>query len=221
LHANGTKVIYTGDLKIAPGISHDSAGYAKTAETIMSNIVNKYGLDGYDIDVESNPYGQELTDRVGVYTALSKYLGPKSGTGKLLTFDTNQGGDNNMFRKVYSMVDYVWLQAYGGSTSILQSIWNTYAAYIKPSQFVPGFSFYEESGYPGNVWYNVRYPVNNTGLAFDYAKWEPDGVKKGGIFGYAIDRDAPLISSTDNTIYTPNYIVSRRLIQIMNPAAAR
>ncbi|MBC9914686.1 EndoS/ChiA family endoglycosidase [Chitinophaga varians] len=217
LHAKGTKVIVTGNLDLAPGAPDNSTGYATTAKRIMDSIVNRYGFDGYDIDIESNPSGTQLTRMAGVYTALSKYLGPKSGTGKLLTFDTNQSGSNSLFKKVYTMVDYVWLQAYGRGASTLQSTWNTFSPYIRSTQFVPGFSFYEERGYPGNVWYDVTYPVNGTGRAFDYARWEPTVGKKGGVFSYAIDRDAPLTSSTDNTLYTPTYIVSRMLIRLMNP----
>ncbi|RBL90692.1 EndoS/ChiA family endoglycosidase [Chitinophaga flava] len=217
LHAKGTKVIVTGNLDLAPGAPDNSTGYTITAQRIMDSIVNRYGFDGYDIDIESNPTGTTLTRMAGVYTALSKFLGPKSGTGKLLTFDTNQSGSNNLFRQVYSLVDYVWLQAYGRGASTLQSTWNTFSQYIKSTQFVPGFSFYEERGYPGNVWYDITYPVNGTGRAFDYARWEPTTGKKGGVFGYAIDRDAPLTSSTDNTLYTPTYIVSKKLIKIMNP----
>lgn len=154
---------------------------------------------------------------VGVYTALSAYLGPKSGTGKLLTFDTNQSGSNSMFIQVYSMVSYVWYQAYGQGTTNLQNTLNTFTRYITSTQFVPGFSFYEENGYPSNVWYDITYPVNGTGNAFNMAKWEPKRSKKGGVFGYAIDRDAPLKSSTDNTLYVPDYIVTNKLIKIMNP----
>ncbi|MBS0027646.1 EndoS/ChiA family endoglycosidase [Chitinophaga sp. 22321] len=217
LHTKGTKVILTGGLDLVAGATHDSVGYALTAKHIMDSVVNKYGFDGYDIDIESTPSGQTLTDMAGVYKALSRYLGPKSGTGKLLTFDTNQSGSNSLFQKVYTMVDYVWLQAYGRGASTLQSTWNTFSPYIRSSQFIPGFSFYEERGYPSNVWYDVTYPVNGTGRAYDYARWEPSTGKKGGVFSYAIDRDAPLTSSTDNTAYAPTYIVSRQLIQIMNP----
>ncbi|WP_073085655.1 EndoS/ChiA family endoglycosidase [Chitinophaga jiangningensis] len=217
LHAKGTKVIVTGNLDLRPGATNDSVGYAATAKYIMDSIVNRYGFDGYDIDVETNPTGSTLTRMVGVYKALSKYMGPASGTGKLLTFDTNQNGSNNMFKQVYNLVDYVWLQAYGRGASTLQSTWNTFSPYIPASKFVPGFSFYEENGYPGNVWYDVRYPVNGTGRAYDYANWQPGGAQKGGVFSYAIDRDAPLTSSTDNTLYVPTYLVSRQLIHLMNP----
>ncbi|MDB5086292.1 MAG: hypothetical protein JWR09_286 [Mucilaginibacter sp.] len=217
LHAKGTKVIVTGNLDIASGVPHTTAGYQTTAKTIMDSIVNKYGFDGFDIDVESNPTGTTLTDMTGVYTALSAYLGPKSGTTKLLTFDTNQGGSNSLFRNVYTMVNYVWFQAYGQGTSNLQSTINTFTPYISSTQFVPGFSFYEENGYPSNYWDDVTYPENGTGNAYNMARWEPGTGKKGGVFGYAIDRDAPLTSMHDNTNRPANYRVTNDLIKIMNP----
>jgi len=219
LHAKGTKVIITGNLNIPSGVPHTTAGYQTTAKMIMDSVVNKYGLDGYDIDVESNPSGTTLTDMTGVYTALSAYLGPKSGTGKLLTFDTNQTGSNSLFQNVYTMIDYVWLQAYGRGTSGMQSTWNTFSSYITSDKFVPGFSFYEENGYPSNYWDDVTYPENGTGRAYDYARWEPTSGKKGGVFGYAIDRDAPLTSMHDNTLRVPDYKVTKDLIKIMNPTS--
>lgn len=185
----------------------------------MDSTINKYGLDGYDIDIESNPSGTTLTDMAGVYNALSAYLGPKSGTGKLLTFDTNQTGSNSLFQQVYADISYVFLQAYGRGASTLQSTWSTFSSRISSTQFVVGFSFYEENGYPSNYWDDVIYPQNGTGRAYDYARWEPTSGKKGGTFGYAIDRDAPLTSQHDNTIRTPNFRVTNDLIKIMNPVA--
>ncbi len=216
LHARGIRVTYTGSLAIPAGVPHTASGYDSTARMIMDTI-NKYNLDGFDIDIESTLSASDLADWTGVYTALSKYLGPKSGTTKLLTFDTNQGGSNNLFKKVYSMVSYVLFQSYGQGSSNMQSTWNTFSSHISSTQFIPSFSFYEEYGYPSNIWYDVTYPENGTGNAYNIARWEPKKGKKGGEFGYAIDRDAHLTSSTDNTIYAPDYAVTKSLIQIMNP----
>lgn len=68
-----------------------------------------------------------------------------------------------------------------------------------------------------NYWNDVRYPQNGTGRAYDYARWQPATGKKGGIFSYAIERDAPLTSSNDNTLRAPNFRVTKDLIKIMNP----
>jgi hypothetical protein len=179
--------------------------------------ITKYGLDGFDIDIEQTYSGQTLTDYTAVYDTLSHYYGPKSGTSNLLTFDTNQPGTNSLFKKVYADVSYVYLQVYGQGTSNLSYYWGTFSKYITVAQFIPGFSFYEEDGYPSNIWYDINYPLpgtgDGTGNAYDIANY----ANKGGEFGYAIDRDAPLTSDTDNTIYAPTYVVSKQLMSIMNP----
>ncbi|WP_407478228.1 endo-beta-N-acetylglucosaminidase family protein [Elizabethkingia meningoseptica] len=218
LHKRGTKVIITlGDLSSATTTGgQDSIGYSSWAQGIYNKWVGEYNLDGIDIDVESNPSGATLTKFVAATKALSKYFGPKSGTGKTFVYDTNQN-PTNFFTQTASRYNYVFLQAYGRSTSNLTTVSGLYAPYINMKQFLPGFSFYEENGYPGNYWNDVRYPQNGTGRAYDYARWQPKTGKKGGVFSYAIDRDAPLTSSTDNTLRSPNFRVTKDLIKIMNP----
>jgi hypothetical protein len=54
----------------------------------------EYNLDGIDIDIESSPSGATLTKFVAATKALSKYFGPKSGTGKTFVYDTNQNPTN-------------------------------------------------------------------------------------------------------------------------------
>ncbi|HFK5570661.1 TPA: endo-beta-N-acetylglucosaminidase family protein [Elizabethkingia meningoseptica] len=218
LHKRGTKVIITlGDLSSATTTGgQDSIGYSSWAQGIYNKWVGEHNLDGIDIDVESNPSGATLTKFVAATKALSKYFGPKSGTGKTFVYDTNQN-PTNFFTQTASRYNYVFLQAYGRSTSNLTTVSGLYAPYINMKQFLPGFSFYEENGYPGNYWNDVRYPQNGTGRAYDYARWQPKTGKKGGVFSYAIDRDAPLTSSTDNTLRSPNFRVTKDLIKIMNP----
>ncbi|AQX06921.1 endo-beta-N-acetylglucosaminidase [Elizabethkingia meningoseptica] len=218
LHKRGTKVIITlGDLSSATTTGgQDSIGYSSWAQGIYNKWVGEYNLDGIDIDVESNPSGATLTKFVAATKALSKYFGPKSGTGKTFVYDTNQN-PTNFFTQTASRYNYVFLQAYGRSTFNLTTVSGLYAPYINMKQFLPGFSFYEENGYPGNYWNDVRYPQNGTGRAYDYARWQPKTGKKGGVFSYAIDRDAPLTSSTDNTLRSPNFRVTKDLIKIMNP----
>ncbi|MCT3921527.1 endo-beta-N-acetylglucosaminidase [Elizabethkingia anophelis] len=218
LHKRGTKVIITlGDLNSATTTGgQDSIGYSSWAKSIYDKWVGEYNLDGIDIDIESSPSGATLTKFVAATKALSKYFGPKSGTGKTFVYDTNQN-PTNFFIQTASRYNYVFLQAYGRSTTNLTTVSGLYAPYINMKQFLPGFSFYEENGYPGNYWNDVRYPQNGTGRAYDYARWQPATGKKGGIFSYAIERDAPLTSSNDNTLRAPNFRVTKDLIKIMNP----
>nr|WP_295870484.1 glycosyl hydrolase family 18 protein [uncultured Chitinophaga sp.] len=214
LHARGTKVINTGGY--FHGAASDSAGLAKWTQGIV-NMMNEYNYDGYDIDIERTSAGGELADQIACFKALSKHLGPLSGTAKLLIYDTNQDG-NALSTGIKDMVSYVFLQTYGRGTGRMQSTFDTYTSHIGAGKLLISFSFYEERGYPGNVWYDVTYPQNGTGRAYDLARWEPSSGKKGGVFSYAIDRDAPLTSAIDNTIRKPDFRVTRDLIQIMNPA---
>ena len=214
LHGRGTQVVITiGDLSGATSSTgrQDSASYAAWAKTIKDKWVTEYNLDGIDVDVESNPSGTELTKKVAAVKALSKYFGPRSGTGKKFIYDTNQN-PTSFFKQINKLIDYVFLQAYGRSTSNLTSTYNLYAPYITPSKFVPGFSFYEENG---SNWGDVQYPDPNLqSRCYQYARWNPAQGTKGGIFSYAIDRDIPSIT---NSIVAPDYAVTNKIIGIVNP----
>lgn len=213
LHARGTRVVQTSSVGSfnSSGLTNDSAGYAQWAKNIYDSVVVKYNLDGFDMDIENNASGAELAKQVGLMKALSKHLGPKSGSGKLLIFDTNQNGTIPLFAQIYTLIDYVFLQAYGRSTSNLTSTFNSYATYITPDKFLPGFSFYEENG---ANWGDVTYPDPTlSGRCYQYARWQPTQGTKAGLFCYALDRDIP--RKTDSII-TPDYAVTKNLIRVMN-----
>lgn len=81
----------------------------------------------------------------------------------------------------------------------MEERWESYSKYIRPEQYMVGFSFYEENAGSGNLWYDINErkddhnPLNSEiagTRAERYAKWQPKtGGVKGGIFSYAIDRD--------------------------------
>ncbi|QIP12425.1 endo-beta-N-acetylglucosaminidase [Spirosoma aureum] len=210
LHKRGTKVIYTvGGINMGPEYTHNTAGYEKYAKHLIDNYLIKYNADGLDFDIEDSPSGQTLTDKVGIVTALSKYVGPKSGTGKLLIYDTNQDGTTPFFQAIYDKIDYVFLQAYGRSATSVNSTYNnTYASKLPLNKFLPGFSFHEERG----DFHDVHSPDDQKGIAYDYAKWNLG--KKGGIFAYAIDRDIP--DQQTDTSPAPDYKVTKNLIDILH-----
>jgi hypothetical protein len=208
LHKRGTKVIFTPQLTLPSGYSHDTTGYNTYARELVDKYITSFGMDGLDFDVEHSPSGQELTDKVGVVTALSKYLGPKSGTGKLLIYDTNQAGTTAFFQAIYDKIDYVFLQAYGRGVTRVNNDYNSYASKLPLSKFVVGFSFYEQRG---TNWGDVHFPDDQKGNAYDYAKWNLG--KKGGVFAYAIERDIPVKTETGAV---PDYKVTKNLIDILH-----
>lgn len=83
----------------------------------------------------------------------------------------------------------------------MEERWQGYSKYIRPEQYMIGFSFYEERAGSGNLWYDINSRKDedtangiNTDItgtrAERYARWQPKtGGIKGGIFSYAIDRD--------------------------------
>lgn len=213
LHSRGTKVIRTLDIGYLTDTAYANtqAGYDQLAQHLVDAFVTPYGLDGLDIDVERSLSRTQLQQAVGVFKSLSKFLGPKSGTDKVLIYDTNQDGNTPLFSAVSSYVSYVAVQSYGRSISSLQYTWNTFSNKISSKQYFIGFSFYEEGG---ATWHDADAPMSYS-RAWQYAAWNPYGAKKGGIFSYATDRDG--VPSGSNDLVTSTFSWTSALIHKMNP----
>ncbi len=192
LHSKGTKVIVTGGYFI--GASTNPSGLATWVQGVRDNIA-KYNYDGYDIDIESTDSGVKLQDQIATYQALSQYLGPKSGTGKLLIYDTNQNG-NALMTAIKDQVNYVFLQAYWRNVNSLQGTFNTYSSMISPNKFLVGVSFEDGTGYNAD-----QMPA--------YAAWQPTQGTKGGVFSYGIDMEGPNSGR--------HYVTTNAAIKTMNP----
>ncbi|CEJ82110.1 hypothetical protein VHEMI02197 [[Torrubiella] hemipterigena] len=212
LQARGTRVVKTIGINtlLNPAYPNTAQGHEDLAESIVDSQVDEYDLDGLDIDVEQDLSSAQVQKAAGVFAALSKRLGPKSGSGKLLIYDTKQAGNTALFRSVYPYVDYVLVQSYGRSVNSLAGTWNTYKPYIASSKYMVGFSFYEENG---NRWNDVSSSVKNS-RAYQFSMWQPAGAKKAGVF-YAIDRDG--VPHGSNALVPTNYSWTRQLIAAMNP----
>lgn len=116
----GTKVIFTVFLNNLPdefkikGQTTDEA-IETFAKAYCRDSINKYNYDGIDIDYEPG-YGA-FGEFVGhdneqfkkLITAMSKYVGPKSGTGKLFTID---GVPFAVHKECAQLFDYGIVQAY-------------------------------------------------------------------------------------------------------------
>ncbi|WP_265443051.1 EndoS/ChiA family endoglycosidase [Flexivirga meconopsidis] len=201
LHAQGTKVIFTlfvDDLADA-NVAMTDAAYDAFARQLVDSYVTSAGLDGLDIDVEQALSGTRLAKAAGIMKALGKYLGPSSGTGKYLVYDTNMDGTHPLLQASAPYLSYVWVQSYGRSVSWLQGTWDSFAPYIQPCQYFIGFTFYEERGFN---WYDAVNPLSSSRAA-SYATWQPSGTRKGGLFAYALDRDGK--QPGDDTISKTDY----------------
>ncbi len=212
LHKRGTKVVRSVGIAQLINTDWDNTpdGWQGLADDLMKKV-DDFGLDGLDIDVEQSLNSDQLKQATGVFNALSKKLGPKSGTGKLLIFDTNMDGSQPLWRNVYPTISHVLIQSYGRSISGLQNTYNSFSRYISSKQYLIGFSFYEENG---ANWGDTTTPMTSS-RAWQYAKWQPSGATKGGIFSYAVDRDGVAIG--DNKLQPTDFTWTRKLISAMNP----
>ncbi|WP_159545448.1 endo-beta-N-acetylglucosaminidase [Streptococcus halichoeri] len=215
LHQRNTVVVQTigvNELNGRAGLSKsypDSPqGHQDLAKALVQKYVTERGVDGLDIDVEHDPKqrtAQEDERAIKVFKEMAKLIG-KNGRdqSKLLIMDTTLSVDHNpIFKGVAADLDYLLRQYYGSQggkeTKAIDADWKQYQNYIQASQFMIGFSFFEESAAKGNLWFDVNeYDPNNPEKGKDiegtraktYAEWQPKtGGLKAGIFSYAIDRD--------------------------------
>lgn len=212
LHARGTKVVISQGIEtlLDDDMFPDTpAGHQAYVDMVFNTYIDRFNLDGLDIDHERHLTPAQLNKVLNIFALLKKRLGPQSGTGKLLIIDTNKDGTDALLSRTGDMIDYLFLQAYGRSPGSMDSTWNTFRSFLRPEQFMIGFSFYEELGAD---WNDVS-ADRNSGRAYDYARWQPkSGGVKGGVFSYAIDRDIP---HHTNEIIAADFYVTRRLMEMM------
>lgn len=213
LTAQGTKVVITQGIQVMLSAEYPDTpeGHRAYVDMIMNTYITPFNLDGLDIDYEQYLSEQQHAKVIAIFNILSNYLGPKSGTNKLLILDTNKDGTDRTIQSLAESVDYVFLQAYGRPSGQMTLTYNTFKPFLPADKFLPGFSFYEERG----VEWNDIDEERKRGRAFDYAQWQPDdGQTKGGLFSYAIDRDIP--ERTDE-ILPADFLGTKRLVLQMNP----
>lgn len=212
LHAQGTKLVRTLGTHVLLDIPvpATAAGYDQIAQDLIADYVTVDGLDGLDIDMEQDLSPAQVDHFASIVQALGSYLGPQGEDGTLLIYDTNRDGDEPVFAKVAPYISYVLVQSYGRSVGGLQTTWDSYAPHISSCQYLIGFSFYEERG---AYWGDTLEPFD-TSRAASYAKWEPTGGQKGGIFSYAVDRDWK--AQGDDTLTATDYPWTRALIELQD-----
>lgn len=161
----GTKVTYTiflDDLPKQfqcegwPNVSREMQDECieKFAKAYCRDSMDKYSYDGIDIDYEpgfgasgplvGNP-APELFNRT--ITAMSQYVGPKSGTGRLFMIDGVPYAVKNEYAELF---DYGIVQAYasGSYTDLQNRFNNAYNSGWKPEQYIfaENFESYWQNG---------------------------------------------------------------------------
>ena len=109
--ANGVKVCVS-IIPPASGLIWNTIPDPDTFALNVYNLVKGWGLDGIDIDPEQGGVVDNDTF-VSVVKALSKYFGPASGTGLIMSFVSYQlGNDTPVLQPCASLFDYVMLMGY-------------------------------------------------------------------------------------------------------------
>lgn len=244
------------------GIAEDAQKYPNTpegnkalAKAIVDEYVYKYNLDGLDVDIERDSIpkvnGQEsnanIQRSIAVFEEIGKLIGPKGADrSRLFIMDSTYMADKNpLIERGAPYIDLLLVQVYGAqgekggfdnanhkAVDTMEERWESYSKYIRPEQYMVGFSFYEENAGSGNLWYDINErkddhnPLHSeiTGTRAErYAKWQPKtGGVKGGLFSYAIDRDGvahPKKNGPKNPeldkIVKSDYKVSKALKEVM------
>lgn len=212
------------------------AAIAKYAKSIVDTI-DKYEWDGFDFDYEANygasgniagPYlgdsgnpetNRQRTNFLTFIKELGKYLGPKSGTDRLLVID---GEPQNMHPDARDYFDYYIIQAYACS-----SYWNLDSRYNKLLQ---GLEATEDEALKQMVTEKLIWCENFESYASDggvthttrdgqtvnslkgMAMWESQyGYRKGGVGTYHMEYEYSLSG------HTIEYPYLREASAIMNP----
>ncbi|HEX3251484.1 MAG TPA: glycosyl hydrolase family 18 protein [Pyrinomonadaceae bacterium] len=140
------------------------------------NLVKNWKLDGIDIDPEQGNDLAPTQNFVTVVQALSKYFGPASNTGLIMSYAGYQPSDDEIVLKPCAkLFDYVMTMEYGGSPQDMISLFNSYAAIVGEQNVMFGIG--------GDPW------ATQLSTTQTLAAWEPAKGNKGGMMEFDINED--------------------------------
>lgn len=148
------------------------------AAQVYELVVNKWGLDGIDIDPEMG--GDMPNDNfIEVVWHLSRYFGPRSTTGKTMSYVTYQYyADEQLLKQCNSLFNYVALMGYRWDLQTMVDQFQLYAGLVTSKKLLFGVK-------PGSD--------ESTSLlqALQLTQWQPGHGLKGGmmLFNINIDKD--------------------------------
>ncbi|MDP9078893.1 MAG: glycoside hydrolase family 18 [Bacteroidota bacterium] len=165
--------------------SHDDNGIIEFADKLVKETYDN-DLDGLDVDYEPNGgFFADQNNFIKLMARLSQFLGPKSGTGKLL--DIDYYGDTPP-AVLAPYVDFVVQQAYGvGSAASLQSAYDNISSTYKPGQYFPAETFGDYYATGGVDFTDINGNVVKSLLGF--SQWNPTQGRKGGFGVFYGQRD--------------------------------
>lgn len=146
------------------------------AANVYDLVVNTWGLDGIDIDPEMG--GDVPNDTfIKVIRALSKYFGPKSSTGKTMSYITYQYySDEQLLKQCNAFFDYVALAGYLWDMETMINQFELYAGLVSSKKLLFGIQ-------PG------LHQSTSLMEAIQLSQWQPDNGLKGGMMLFNINID--------------------------------
>lgn len=175
----GVRVLTSIASAVQPKISWNTIADPKAfAASVYELVVNTWGLDGIDIDPEMG--GDVPNDTfIRVIMELAKYFGPRSGTGKTMSYVTYQYyADEQLLKRCNAYFDYVSLAGYLWDVETMIHQFELYAGLVGAKKLLIGVQ-------PGH-----HQPSSLTD-AIQLSQWQPDNGLKGGmmLFNLNIDQD--------------------------------
>lgn len=222
----GTKIVLSVSIKnVGDGLPTDAvtANVEQYAMALI-DIVNKNGFDGLDIELRPQTHGigtlagNVETEKLFVQT-LSRYVGPKSGTGKLLILS---GEPEAMNMDEINSFNYLVSYVFGVKSDTeldkkLTLLAETFSSVYSHEGIVAKVIFMEDflNNTNGGVPYTDRYNNNMFSLE-GIARWLPilngHHINKAGIGVYRMDQEYTMDGFNNTFPYL------HQAIQIVNPS---
>lgn len=172
--ANGVKVCVS-IIPPANSIIWNTIPDPTTFALNVYNLVKAWGLDGIDIDPEQGGAAPN-SGFVAVVQALSKYFGPASGTGLIMSFVSYElFNDQTLLNSCKALFDYVMLMGYFWDFDAMVQQFNAYAAIVGSQNLMFGVG--------GDPWQTPLPEIEKL------AAWEPASGNKGGMMEFDINED--------------------------------
>lgn len=141
----------------------------------LYNVITSWGFDGIDIDPEQGGVAPNQ-NFVAVIQALSKYFGPQSSTGLIMSYVGYQFySDQTVLNPCASMFNHVMTMGYFWGYNMMIQQFANYAGIVGDQNVLIGIG-----GDP------FQTPLSETQ---QLASWEPTGSSKGGMMEFNINDD--------------------------------
>lgn len=168
----------------------DKVDIPKFAKEASEVIIDKWGLDGVDIDGESGGSSAEIFTQL--IQEFRERMGPL-GSGRYVTFDSYlfSSEDQEILVATNDDLDWVNLMAYFAQYEYMIMLFQNYSSVVGPQKVTIGVK-------PGKGGGDQSTPLDEVARLARYQP--PEGDKKRGMMMYALTRDLPFY--TDHPEWT-------------------